>query len=58
MHSLFHDFHVQIIVPLILQDKINLVEQYCSGDREQQLLLLKQIDDMCDPKFNWVEFIL
>ncbi|XP_041370176.1 exonuclease mut-7 homolog isoform X2 [Gigantopelta aegis] len=42
----------EIVLPLILQDKVNVVEDYLAGNAEQQKLAVKLLDHMCDPQTN------
>ncbi|XP_048773011.2 exonuclease mut-7 homolog isoform X2 [Ostrea edulis] len=47
----------EIAVPLILQNKINLLEIYLRGNPGQQTLLIQFLDKMCDKSFNINNFV-
>ncbi|NWV78561.1 MUT7 Exonuclease, partial [Dasyornis broadbenti] len=42
----------KMCTPLLLQDKVNLVEDYVGGYPELQSKLLQTLDTWCDPSFN------
>lgn len=47
--GLQHHFDMdQIVLPLILQDKINLLDTYVCGSVEQQQLVVEYLDYLCD----------
>ncbi|XP_060579875.1 exonuclease mut-7 homolog [Ruditapes philippinarum] len=47
--GLQHHFDMsEIVLPLILQDKVNLLEVYVSGFPEHQEMLVRYLDHLCD----------
>ncbi|XP_062612527.1 exonuclease mut-7 homolog isoform X2 [Saccostrea cucullata] len=42
----------EIAVPLILQNKLNLLETYLRGNQGQQTLVVQFLDHMCDKSYN------
>ena len=39
---------IQIILPIILQDKLNLLETYVYGSEDYQQILVQYLDHLCD----------
>ncbi|CAD5121311.1 DgyrCDS9838 [Dimorphilus gyrociliatus] len=50
LHS--HFDIMEVCLPLLCQDKINVVEKYCARNALQQEQFLKLLDRLCDPRIN------
>ncbi|XP_033119504.1 exonuclease mut-7 homolog [Anneissia japonica] len=56
--NLQHCFSIhQVVVPLVLQDKVNLVETYCKKHKKLQIQLLQYLDQFCANGFD-VDFAI
>ncbi len=53
----FRNYVLQIVLPLLLQDKLNLVENYVYQNRTQQMALVKLLDHLCDQDTNITDII-
>ncbi|XP_064616174.1 exonuclease mut-7 homolog isoform X2 [Liolophura sinensis] len=54
--GLQHHFTLrQIVLPLLLQDKVNLIESYVYGQPSEQMALLKLLDHLCDKSTDLTE---
>ncbi|XP_069121418.1 exonuclease mut-7 homolog isoform X1 [Argopecten irradians] len=47
----------EIVLPLILQDKVNLIETYLMGNPGQQLLVAQMLDRLCDRSVDMATII-
>lgn len=47
----------EMVLPLILQDKVNLIEAYLVGNHEQQRLAVQMLDRLCDRSINMASVI-
>ena len=47
----------QVLVPLFLQDKINLVETYLAGCPQLQREFLSLLDHLCDRSVDVIQFV-
>ncbi|KAK3087840.1 hypothetical protein FSP39_011359 [Pinctada imbricata] len=47
----------EIALPLVLQDKVNLIETYVQGNPVQQKLLVQLLDGMCDKNSKLDDFL-
>jgi hypothetical protein len=48
---------VQIVVPLFLGDKVNLVESYLAGRPELQCQFVAFLDTLCDNDFDVMAYV-
>ncbi|CAH1272305.1 EXD3 [Branchiostoma lanceolatum] len=47
----------EIAVPLILQDKVNMVESYIQGHRDLQIAMVQMIDSWCAQDFRMDDYV-
>ncbi|XP_033725310.1 exonuclease mut-7 homolog isoform X2 [Pecten maximus] len=47
----------EIVLPLILQDKVNLIETFLMGNPGQQLLVVQMLDRLCDRSVDMAAII-
>ncbi|XP_060070082.1 exonuclease mut-7 homolog isoform X2 [Ylistrum balloti] len=47
----------EIVLPLILQDKVNLIETYLIGNQRQQQLVVQMLDRLCDRSVDMATII-
>lgn len=47
----------EIALPLILQDRVNLLQIYLTGNLEQQTKVVQFLDKMCDKQFNILQLV-
>ena len=41
-------FWLQIALPLVLQDKVNVLETFAAGNPRQQSMIVQMLDGLCD----------
>jgi len=39
---------LQIALPLVLQDKVNVLETFAAGNPRQQSMIVQMLDSLCD----------
>ena len=49
-HQFIFFYKFQVLLPMLFQDKINIVETYVYQNWKWQLKLVKYLDHLCDPK--------
>lgn len=46
----------KILIPLLMEDKLNIVEKYLVASVEQQKMFIKLLDSMCSPQSSMLKY--